>query len=139
MKRTAAFLAVFCASFVYADYSVSDKGTWPESWPKPLEPLRKQARSLRGSLADVTLYEIPFKNREDFESAWPHILKVKTKGAPVILVRAPDTWMGKIDAGVRIHCPPGQVGEPAIPGLPIAGAGDTATRRHAGYTPITLS
>jgi hypothetical protein len=126
MKSKITFLAAFafCAVSVYADYSVSDKGTWPKSWPKEMEPLRKQARSLRGSVADVTLYEIPFAKREDFEAAWPHILKVKTKGAPVILVRGPDMWMGKIEAGVRIHCPP----PGNHPEVPIVGAGDTATR-----------
>jgi hypothetical protein len=51
MKRFAAFLAAitFCAAgFAYADYSVWDKGMWPESWPKELEPLRKQSRTLEG-------------------------------------------------------------------------------------------
>ena len=113
MKRTAAFLAVLCAASVaHADYSVSSEGTWPKSWPTQMEPLRKQARSLRGSLADITLYEMSFTKRAEFEAAWPHILKVKTKGAPVILVRSPDTSMGRINAGVRIHCPPGKTGEP---------------------------
>lgn len=126
MKAKTAFLAAFacCAAVACADYSVSDRGTWPESWPKEMEPLRKQARTLRGSLADLTLYEIPFAKREDFEAAWPHILAVKSKGAPVILVRSPDTWMGRIDAGVRIHCPP--PGD--RPEVPIAGAGDASTR-----------
>jgi hypothetical protein len=100
MKRKIKLLVAlaFCTT-AFADYLVQDEGTWPKSWPKEMEPLRKQARSLRGSLADVTLYEIPFTKREEFEAAWPHILKVKTKGAPVILVRSPDTWMGKIDGG----------------------------------------
>ena len=131
MKRTIAFFAAIAFSAVgsaYADYSVREEGTWPVSWPKELAPLRKQARSLRGSLADITLYEISFNKREDFESAWPNILKVKTKGAPVFLVRGPDTWLGKLDAGVRIHCPPGQRGEPVTPGTPIPGTTDARTR-----------
>jgi hypothetical protein len=33
-----------------------------------------------------------------------------------------------MEAGVRIHCPPGQIGELAKPGIPIAGAGDARTR-----------
>jgi hypothetical protein len=127
MKSMLAALAAlaFSAATAYADYSVTDEGTWPTSWPKELEPLRKQARSLRGSLADITLHEVPFANREEFEAAWPHLLAVKTKGAPIILVRSPDTWMGKLDAGVRIHCPPGQVGEPVKPVGPTAGEGRT--------------
>jgi hypothetical protein len=126
MKSKIAFLAAFAFSAVsvYADYSVIDKGTWPKSWPKEMEPLRKQSRSLRGSQLDITLYEVPFAKREDFEAAWPHILKVKSKGAPVILVRGPDMWMGKMAAGVRIHCPP----PGNQPDVPIEGAGDKATR-----------
>jgi hypothetical protein len=51
MKRTIPFLAalaLFAVCPVYADYSVWDKGMWPESWPKELEPLRKQARTFEG-------------------------------------------------------------------------------------------
>ena len=111
MKRTAAFLtAAVCAvacSAAYAMYSVSNEGKWPKNWPAELEPLRKQSRSLTGSLANLTSHEIPFKKREDFESAWPHILKVKSKGAPVVLLSGPNAKFGmRIDAGVRIHVPP---------------------------------
>jgi hypothetical protein len=56
-------------------------------------------------------YEIPFTKRAQFESAWPHLLKVKSQGAPVILVRGPSTRLGtRIDAGVRIQSPPRQTG-----------------------------
>jgi hypothetical protein len=129
MKRTPAVLAVLALSTVcsvYALDAITDRGTWPKSWPSELEPLRGRARSVRGGAADLTRYEIPFTNREEFESAWPHILAVKTKGAPVILVHGPDTYAGsKIkNAGVRIHCPPGQVGEPVTPAGPIPGQSD---------------
>lgn len=33
--------------------------------------------------------------------------------------------MGKLEAGVRIHCPPGQVGEPVKSVGPTAGEGRT--------------
>ena len=36
-----------------------------------------------------TSYAIPFATREEFESAWPHILKVKSKGASITLLRGP--------------------------------------------------
>ena len=128
MNRTTALLAAiaFCAvcSAVYADYSANDKGMWPESWPKELEPLRKQSRTLEGPLVPQRHYEIPFTQREEFESAWPHILKVKSKGAPVILVRSPDTWLGAtIKAGVRIHTPPAQTDNRANPEEPLPGPG----------------
>ncbi len=106
-----AFLAAsaFCAvcSSVYADYGISNKGMWPESWPKALEPLRKQATTLVGPEIEQSFYLIPFTKREEFESAWPHFLKVKTKGAPIILVRGPKTdFMAIKPAGILIHSPP---------------------------------
>jgi hypothetical protein len=120
MKGTIAFLAAiaFCAvSSVHADYTVTGKGTWPESWPKELEPLRKQASTFEGPLAPHQTYAIPFTKREEFESVWPHILKVKSKGAPVRLVRGPNFFLGEhIKAGVVVHCPPpGQADDPATP------------------------
>jgi hypothetical protein len=125
MKRAAAFLAAIavCAacSAVYAIYGISNEGTWPKSWPKELEPLRRQARTLEGPEPANLHYEIPFTNREEFESAWPHLLKVKSKGAPIILVRAPETDFMEIKpAGVLIHSPPlGQKDNPATPEVPI--------------------
>ncbi len=92
---------------------MSDTGTWPESWPAELEPLRKQARSLEGPLLPQLHYEIPFTKREEFETAWPHLLKVKTAGAPIVLLRGPVTWLGStVNSGVRIHCPPEGTKEP---------------------------
>ena len=100
---TSIVLCTVCS--VYALYTVSDKGMWPKSWPEELEPLRKQSRTLKGSMSNLAIHVIPFANREDFESAWPHILKLKSNGAPVILLRGPDTRLGTIDAGVRIRSP----------------------------------
>jgi hypothetical protein len=107
MKRTIALVAAFFAvSPAYADYSVWDKGMWPESWPKELEPLRKQARTYEGPLAPNRHYAIRFTSRDEFESAWPHILKVKSEGAAIRLVRAPNFFLGeKSKAGVVVHCP----------------------------------
>ena len=115
MKRRIAFLAVTSLAVialcevgsVYALYSVIDKGTWPESWPKELEPLRKQSRTLVGPLVEYQNYAIPFTKREEFESAWPHLLKVTSKGAALRLVRAPNFFLGEGDkAGVVVHSPP---------------------------------
>jgi len=41
-------LLAFRESSMYAAYMIADKGMWPESWPKELEPLRKQARTYEG-------------------------------------------------------------------------------------------
>jgi hypothetical protein len=125
MKRTSAVLAAIavCAlcSAVYAVYGVSDKGEWPNSWPKELEPLRKQARTHVGPMVSTSHYQIPFTRREEFEAAWPHLLKVESKGAPIILVRGPKTdFMEVKPAGVLIHSPPpGQNQNPGTPEAPI--------------------
>jgi hypothetical protein len=138
MKRTIALLAAIAifavGSTVYALYEVSDQGTWPKSWPKELESLRKQARTLVGPEAPFEHYQIPFTKREEFESAWLHFLKVKSKGAPIILVRGPKTDFMEIKpAGVLIHSPPpGQNKNPATPEAPIAGV--TNVRERWMYT-----
>src|SRR5258708_5679772 len=106
MKRTTALLAaiVFCVvGPVYALYSVSNRGDWPKSWPRELEGLRKQSRTLVGPLAPLLHYAIPFTEREAFEEAWPHVLKVKSHGAPIVLKRGPSFWLVKgANAGVCI-------------------------------------
>lgn len=107
-KAAAAVVALACSAVCspgYAAWSVADNGTWPESWPKEMEPLRKQSRSLTGGLVNMTYYEIPFTDREQFEAVWPHILSRKTKGAPIILLRGPHKQLGEpMKAGVRIFC-----------------------------------
>jgi hypothetical protein len=124
MKTTTALLAaitfVTACSTAFALYSVDDKGDWPKSWPAELEPLRKQARTLIGPLAAHRHYAIPFTKREEFEAAWPHILKVKSKGGPLLLVRGPNFFLEQKTAGVVVHCPPeGQHNNPATPEAPI--------------------
>jgi hypothetical protein len=111
MKRpiffvTAIALWLCMISSVYALYRVSPTGTWPKTWPKELEPLRKQATTLVGPMRESSHYEIPFTKREEFEAAWPFILKVKTPGAPIILKKGPKTDFFAVNpAGVLIHSP----------------------------------
>jgi hypothetical protein len=65
---------------------------------------------------------IPFTKREQFESAWPYLLKVKSKGAPIFLVRGPKTdFMEVKPAGVLIHSPPVNTDKRLIPEAPIPG------------------
>ncbi len=85
---------------------MTDHGTWPESWPKELEPLRKQSRTFEGRKQPLLAYAIPFAERADLESAWPHLLKVKSKGAPIVLRRGPSFWLSGKSPGVCIHTPP---------------------------------
>ena len=125
MKRTAVILAAIAlvtVSSAYALYDVTDRGTWPKSWPASLEPLRKQSRTLVGPIAPRPHYEIPFTDRAEFEAAWPHLLKVRSKGVPVSLGRGPDKRLGTtINAGVCINSPPPQGGNQVMPAAPLPG------------------
>jgi hypothetical protein len=121
MVRAVAVLAVvfgLMTASAYALWSVSDTGRWPENWPKELEPLRKQSKSYTGSLGNRTFHQIRFKTREEFEAAWPHLLKVKTDKAPIFLSRGPVKYMGPVESGVRVWMAL-NVGKPVA--SPIAG------------------
>jgi hypothetical protein len=104
----------------FALVSTLQQGWWPDSWPKELEPLRKQARTVRVAHGiSETVYEIPFKSREDFEKAWPHILKLKSKGASLILEKSPYKYLvsgSESTSGVMIlSSDSGYVGGPNTP------------------------
>jgi hypothetical protein len=102
---------------------VNNSGTWPKTWPKELEPLRKQAHTLVGPMVETSHYAIPFTKREDFEAAWPFILKVKAQGAPLILKSpSPKDFFKVLPAGVLIHSPPAGTEQPIDPKLRITAA-----------------
>jgi hypothetical protein len=123
MHRSICLLAVTAlvmACPVRAEYGVENRGAWPSDWPQELEPLRKVSRTLEGPQQLLLHYAIPFQKREDFESAWSAILKVKSDKAPIVLRRGPSFWLGKAsNAGVCIHTPP--KGEVAIAGDAVTG------------------
>jgi hypothetical protein len=50
---------------------------------------------------------IVFTQRAEFESAWSHLLTVKSPHAPLVLWSSPDQWRlgNPITAGVRLQCP----------------------------------
>jgi hypothetical protein len=99
-------LTALSSAVSFALYSVSDEGSWPSTWPPALESLRSQSRTLNHRNWNFDVHEIPFTDRKEFESAWPHILRTKSKGAPLILLRSPDERMGEtFKAGVRILSP----------------------------------
>lgn len=139
MNRAAASLAAIvllaAGSGVFAMYSVNDRGIWPKTWPSELEPLRKQARTLEGPEVPQRHYEIPFTDREQFEAAWPHLLRVKTKGAPIILVRGPKTdFFAVKPAGVVIHTPPLNTDTRANPEEPLPANWGTHVRQRWMWT-----
>jgi hypothetical protein len=143
-RRTALLATIACllaCSVVQAEYSVWDKGEWPESWPKELEPLRKQARTYEGPRVLYRFYLIPFTKREEFEAAWPQILKVKSKGAPIVLVRGPKTDFFVVQpAGVFIRTPPVTEAPGPENGVPITDAqkGDGDWRTNASYIELVV-
>jgi hypothetical protein len=83
MLMTAA-IVLCAATAAHAIYGVSNEGAWPEDWPKELEPLRKQARTLIGPEVMNRHYAIPFGDRDAFEAAWPHVLSVRRKDSGTI-------------------------------------------------------
>ncbi len=100
-------LLVLLVGPVLAEYSVAERGEWPKSWPKQLEPLRKQSTTFVGPMVEFQWYAMHFTDRAQFEAAWPHILKVKSKDAPIYLVAAPYFFLGEhCKAGVVLRCPP---------------------------------
>ncbi len=96
------------ASLCFGIVITSNTGDWPKSWPKELERYRKQSKSLAVAHGiQENVHEIRFHKREEFERAWPHILKLKSKGAPLILQRSPSTYSrsgSTAETGVRILC-----------------------------------
>ena len=104
-RSTLCALAVLLvSSSSFGIYGVSIEGTWPESWPEELESMRRQACTW--SHNSCRIHHIPFDDREVFERAWPHILKLRSKGTPLELVASPHEFVSNtIKAGVRITTP----------------------------------
>lgn len=100
---TLTLVCAFATSRLGADVSIEDRGSWPKTWPKELESLRMKARTTEGPLAGYLSYELPFLQRKEFESAWPHVLKVRSPEYPITLVRSPH---GAVKAGVVINSSP---------------------------------
>lgn len=121
MKQSVLLLTVtlcLMGSSVYAEYTVSNRGEWPETWPQELEPLREQSRTLEGPRLPQLHFQIPFKTREQFEAAWPHLLKISSQGAPLILWQSSQARLGNFEAGVFIHTPPSQFKDEVNPDTP---------------------
>jgi hypothetical protein len=134
MKRMAGLLVTLMVAAVAArlcaDVSIEDRGSWPDTWPKELEPLRANSRTIEGPLGGFLHYEIPFAERDAFESAWTHLLKVKSPQTPLVLMRGPYTGTGakkgsSMKAGVLINSYP-STRTAADAATPDAPAKDTA-------------
>lgn len=136
MKRIAGFLVTLLVAVVaaqlFADVSVENRGLWPDTWPRELEPFRPHSRTIEGPLGGQLHYEIPFTDRDAFESAWAHLLKVKSPESPIVLIRSPYEGTGarkgsSMKAGVLINSHPfaGRTTDPATADSP---ANDTTPK-----------
>lgn len=85
-----ALLTSACASLALV--MVQTKGTWPERWPKELEPSRERAVAYDVAAGiQENVYEIPFDDRAEFERLWPVFLQLKDTGGKLTLISvAPD-------------------------------------------------
>jgi len=105
---------------VFSRVATVERGEWPDTWPEELEPYRDQAKTVQvGHGIQERVYEIRFNSREDFERAWPHILTVKSKGAPLVIERGPFTYNvsgSEVVSGVMVLSPSlGYSGGPSSP------------------------
>lgn len=112
------------ATFALAAGESHNKGKWPTSWPQELEALRDQSQTMTGGVAMLSRHEIQFTDRDQFEAAWPHLLKVKSAGAPIVLYQGPSP---KYRCQVRVQCP-SQHEKPKSPARPIPNAKEIRTR-----------
>jgi len=89
----------------------SEVGTWPNDWPVELEDVRADAKSIDIATGiQATIYQIPFGSREQFEAAWPGVLRAKSPGGTLTLYRVGsegEGWPGVSNErpAVRIYAP----------------------------------
>ena len=101
------FVVIFItASISFAPVIIWREGKWPGPWPKQLEPYRYRTKAVDVS-GDIeeTVFEISFEKRDEFEKAWPEILKLKSVGSPLILEKGPSKYKvtgSTVDKGIRI-------------------------------------
>jgi hypothetical protein len=102
-------LAVALASVAMALIGTEKGGPFPASWPAELAPYRAQTKTVQVAHGiQENVYEIPFTSSEDFAKAWPYLLKLKSKGAPLILENSPSMYSvsgSTMSAGVRVLWP----------------------------------
>lgn len=82
-----------------------NEGVWPRTWPEALEPLRDQSTTILTGFEKI--YEIPFKDREQFEAVLPALLSVTSDKIPLRLKSVHPKTQGSLfdssQALVRIY------------------------------------
>lgn len=98
MKKLLLLAAAIVLGAVGSAFAISfggPGGEWPDTWPKELEPLRKQAYTWEHGDSRRVSYDIPFTDRDEFEAAWPHILSLRGEHAIITLWRGDRLRVGK--------------------------------------------
>ena len=99
-------IIILMTSLTFASVITWRKGKWPGPWPKQLKEYRQQALVVEVTEEiQETVFELEFKKREEFEKAWPELVSLKSKGAPLILEKNPskyDVSGTTAETGVRI-------------------------------------
>ena len=96
----------------FSGYLLLQNGEWPTSWPKELDPLRHHmgkgrfTATFSQSGEDQLHFGIRFTTRKECEAAWPHLLKVRSEGTPIILRSGPSFWLGGTSHGACVHQTP---------------------------------
>jgi len=133
INKTNIYLAVMfvlVASVSFAVVGFSKEGIWPDTWPKELEKFRKQSQTCSGFLCiKECWHEIIFQNREEFEQAWPHILKLKTKGAPLIIENTKNSSIHPRNVPTMLRA--------GIPGVRILCSDSGAASTHRLFSELT--
>ncbi len=83
-------VALLIPATSFSSVDVVEGGRWPYSWPSELNVYRDQASTSYEAAADhQTAYHIAFQKRDDFEKAWPHILRLLEQGSRLTLLKSP--------------------------------------------------
>jgi hypothetical protein len=113
-RKVCTFMVVVAvpSAVVLATTAIIASGNWPDSWPPQLNGLRSRATTLYvGWGNQETVYEIPFSTRQEFEAAWPHLLSLRSQGAPIIVQPGPSQYYFRtgptVKAGVLVLWPLG--------------------------------
>jgi len=109
--RVLAVLVLAAVPFLVSLVAEGEGGAWPYDWPVELEDVRAQAKTFDVGIG-VRIYQIPFESREQFEAAWPGILRAKSHGGTLALCAVGsegDGWPGASNEqpAVRIYGPSG--------------------------------
>jgi len=128
--RVLAALVLAATPLWLAMARTGEGGAWPNDWPVELEDVRAQATTTRWDRTPgELLYQIPFESREQFEVAWPGILRAKSRGGTLTLYRVGspgEGWPGVSNEG------------PAVRILAPSGGYSALTERQRGPQPQTL-